>query len=243
MKLAISIFPIALALSSLCGCQSANDSTSSDVMTSNEVVKAPSDLKAEPLDGGAHLTWKDNSDNEAEFMIERKMIGEDWTTVGTVPANSTSHHDPSLMTDATYKYRVMAMPKSGEHGSYSNEATCKGPSAGAAGTAASAPHGSGGAGTGGAATSGPHGAGGSGAHGQEAAGSASAAAGSPARTTTAAGTAAAGGAGSDAAGGGAGGSGSSTAGAGAAGSSAAGAGGGGGHEAHHTGASGSAGGP
>ena len=75
MKLLISILPIALTLSSLCGCQSESGSSSGDVMTSNDVVKAPSDLKAEPLDGGAHLTWKDNSDNEAEFMIERKMMG------------------------------------------------------------------------------------------------------------------------------------------------------------------------
>ena len=127
MKPLVTTFAIAITLSSLSACKSSD----------TDAVKAPSDLTAEPLDGGAHLTWKDNSDNEAEFMIERKMMGEDWKTVGTVPFNTTSHHDPNLMNDATYMYRVMAMPKSGEHGSYSNEVTCKGSSHGGAGAAGS----------------------------------------------------------------------------------------------------------
>ena len=140
MKPLVTALMVALTLSSMSACKSSNSSSSSDV------VQAPSDLKAEPLDGGAHLTWKDNSDNEAEFMIERKMEGEDWKNVGMVPFNTTSFHDPNLMTDATYMYRVMAMPKSGEHGSYSNEATCMGPHG--SGAAATGAAGSGAAGAG-----------------------------------------------------------------------------------------------
>lgn len=116
-----------LMLSSLSACKSSS--------SSDDTVAAPSNLVVEPLDGGAHLTWHDNSDNEASFMIERKMVGEDWMTVGTVPFNTTTYHDPQIMAGATYMYRIMAMPKSGDHGSYSGEAMCTG--AGGSGAAGS----------------------------------------------------------------------------------------------------------
>jgi hypothetical protein len=133
MKPLVTTFAIATTLLSVSACKTSDSSSSTDA------VKAPSDLTAEPLDGGAHLTWHDNSENEAEFMIERKMEGEDWKNVGMVPFNTTSFHDPNLMDGATYMYRVMAMPKSGDHGSYSNEAKCVGQhGSGAAGE--SSPH-------------------------------------------------------------------------------------------------------
>ena len=116
-------------------CKSGSGSSSS----SDTTVAAPRDLVAEPLDGGAHLTWHDNSDNEASFMIERKMPGEDWMTIGMVPFNTTAYHDPQIMSGVTYVYRVMAMPKSGDNGSYSNEAMCMGPAgSGAAGSGSTA---------------------------------------------------------------------------------------------------------
>jgi hypothetical protein len=132
MKL-FATFAIAFTLWSQGACTSSSSGSTTDA------VKAPSELSVEPLDGGAHLTWHDNSDNEAEFMIERKMDGEDWQTVGMVPFNTTSFHDPNLMAGATYMYRVMAMPKNGEHGSYSNQATCMGP-AGAGAAGGGSPH-------------------------------------------------------------------------------------------------------
>ena len=33
-----------------------------------DVPAAPSGLAVEALEGGAHLTWTDNSDNETQFM-------------------------------------------------------------------------------------------------------------------------------------------------------------------------------
>lgn len=119
---------LALSLCSINACKS-------DDASDGDALPAPSALKAEPLDGGAHLTWRDNSDNEAEFMIERKMSGGDWMTIGTVPFDTASFHDPELMEGKTYMYRVMAMSKSGKHGSYSNEASCRaGAGPGAAGS-------------------------------------------------------------------------------------------------------------
>ena len=87
-------------------------------------VNAPSNLMASVVDGGGHLTWKDNSTNESGFMIERKSGPGSWATVGDVPFDTTQFHDPDLA-PGTYTYRVMAMPKSGEHdanGAYSMEA-------------------------------------------------------------------------------------------------------------------------
>ena len=90
----------------------------------------PTDLKAEPLSGGAHLTWKDNSDNESAFMIQRMAGTAAYMDLTSVPFDTTAYHDPNLAA-GTYMYRVMAMPKSGTHetgsGKYSNEVTFTAP--------------------------------------------------------------------------------------------------------------------
>lgn len=86
-------------------------------------IAAPTALKVEALEGGAHITWKDNSNNESEFMIERMAGSEDWSTLASVPFDTTQYHDASIVAGTTYMYRVMAMPKSGSHsqGAYSDE--------------------------------------------------------------------------------------------------------------------------
>ena len=85
----------------------------------------PSDLMAEELSGGAHLTWKDNSDNEASFMIERMVGSGSYETLATVPFDTTAYHDAPLTIGTTYMYRVMATAKSGHSADakYSNEVT------------------------------------------------------------------------------------------------------------------------
>ena len=108
-------------------------------------VAAPTDLKAVALEGGAHLTWKDNSDNESEFMIERKSGSGSWASIGDVPFDTTQYHDAEITAGTTYSYRVMAMPKSGGHdeanGAFSNEVTFTAPAdAGAGGAAGSGAH-------------------------------------------------------------------------------------------------------
>jgi len=84
---------------------------------------APSNLTAEPLLGGAHLTWKDNSDNETQFMILRKEMtgGADFTAIAVIPFNTSVYHDAPLSSGKTYLYRVMAHGDAGS--SESNEAT------------------------------------------------------------------------------------------------------------------------
>lgn len=75
---------------------------------------APSNLTAEPLGGGAHLTWQDNSDDETEFMIMRKLQADpDFETIATVGADETQYHDAPLTSGETYVYVVMAMNDAG----------------------------------------------------------------------------------------------------------------------------------
>ena len=95
-------------------------------MEMDDMPTPPSDLTAAELAGGVHLTWKDNSSNEASFMVERKAGTGSFAELITVPFDTTAHHDTGGLTAGTaYVYRVMAMPKSGGHSSnpqFSNEA-------------------------------------------------------------------------------------------------------------------------
>ena len=131
-----SIFVLATLVAAACGGSSEGGDSE---------VAAPTQLKVVALEGGAHLTWKDNSDNESEFMIERKTGTSAWTAVGDVPFDTTQYHDASIQARATYTYRVMAMPKSGghdeEHGAFSNEVVFTAPDdVGAAAAAGSGVH-------------------------------------------------------------------------------------------------------
>lgn len=84
---------------------------------------APTNLAVSPLGAGAHLTWKDNSTDESEFVIMRMQQGVDATMVelARVPFNGTSFHDEPITAGATYTYQVIATNDNGE--SESNEAT------------------------------------------------------------------------------------------------------------------------
>jgi hypothetical protein len=91
-----------------------------------DVPKRPTDLQVEPLTGGAHLTWKDNSDNESAFMVERAAGTQAFQSLATVPFDTVQYHDGTITPGGTFKYRVMAMPKEGGHSEkteYSNEVT------------------------------------------------------------------------------------------------------------------------
>jgi len=77
---------------------------------------APSELAVAPLTGGAHLTWKDNSDDEENFMVLRQQMGTDadYETLVTLPFDSVQYHDAPLTSGMTYSYKIMAMNGQGE---------------------------------------------------------------------------------------------------------------------------------
>lgn len=88
---------------------------------------APSGLGAEPLTGGAHLTWTDNATDETQYMVLRMEDGVDteYEVITTLPFDAESFHDTPLTSGSTYMFKVMAMNDEGE--SESNEVTFDAP--------------------------------------------------------------------------------------------------------------------
>ena len=84
---------------------------------------APTNLAVSALGAGAHLTWKDNSTDETEFVIMRQRMGTDtaMTELARVPFNGTSFHDEPITAGATYIYMVVVTNENGEN--QSNQAT------------------------------------------------------------------------------------------------------------------------
>ena len=84
---------------------------------------APTSLTVGPLGTGAHLTWRDNSGDEAEFIIMRQQVGTDaaMNEIARVPFNTASYHDEPVANGATYTYMVVATNAGGD--SSSNQAT------------------------------------------------------------------------------------------------------------------------
>lgn len=78
---------------------------------------APTDLAVAAVTGGAHLTWVDASDDEDEFVIERRGTG-DFAELDTVPFDAVQFHDATA-TAGTWTYRVGARNDAGE--SWSDE--------------------------------------------------------------------------------------------------------------------------
>ena len=77
---------------------------------------APSDLQVEAVSNSRiELSWKDNSNNETGFKIERKASGGSFTQIATVGANASSYTDTSgFSAGVTYTYRVRAYNSIGD---------------------------------------------------------------------------------------------------------------------------------
>ena len=76
---------------------------------------APTDLTANILEGGVHVTWKDVADNEDNYVIENKAAGEaDFSVVIEMPFDSVTYHDIDVMAATAYTYRVKAVNAAGE---------------------------------------------------------------------------------------------------------------------------------
>jgi PKD repeat protein len=82
---------------------------------------APSNLTVVAISGTeVKLSWKDNSNNEDGFKIQRRTDAGIYSDIATSPANTTSFNDTGLSPNTTYWYRVYAYNSYG-NSSYSNE--------------------------------------------------------------------------------------------------------------------------
>lgn len=73
-----------------------------------------------------NLSWNDNSDNESEFSLERRMTGGTFSVVNTINKNTTSAFDATVQGGTTYDYRIRAVNPAGAS-AYSNIATATTP--------------------------------------------------------------------------------------------------------------------
>lgn len=85
---------------------------------------APSNLVAAPAGTSSiHLTWADNSTNEANFVLmQSSSSGGIFNKLITLPANTTSYTDLGLGSSATYYYKIQAT-NAGGNSAWSNEAS------------------------------------------------------------------------------------------------------------------------
>jgi hypothetical protein len=72
--------------------------------------RAPSQLTASAKgEDRILLQWKDNSDDETHFVVERKSRKDGaWKHVAELPANTSTHMDRGLEEETRYWYRVLA---------------------------------------------------------------------------------------------------------------------------------------
>ncbi|MDQ3393969.1 MAG: fibronectin type III domain-containing protein [Bacteroidota bacterium] len=84
---------------------------------------APTDLKAvTSWQSEVTVSWKDNSNNEDGFSLERsEMNSSNFTNIATLPPNTSSYNDKNLKSNTTYFYRIRSFNLGG-HSTYSEQA-------------------------------------------------------------------------------------------------------------------------
>ncbi|HEX5220865.1 MAG TPA: hypothetical protein VFZ59_14950 [Verrucomicrobiae bacterium] len=82
-------------------------------------LSTPAQLQAEATsESQVNLTWKDKSNNELGFAVERTTGRGKYVPIARLPANATAYQDKELQSDTCYCYRVRAFNAAG-HSDYS----------------------------------------------------------------------------------------------------------------------------
>ncbi|MCX8010503.1 MAG: glycosyl hydrolase family 18 protein, partial [Ignavibacteria bacterium] len=84
-------------------------------------LSAPDSLKAENFSyEKVKLTWRDNSNSELGYLIERKNVAQpDYSILDTLIPNTTEYIDSTVSANVTYQYRVKCFNELGSS-NYSN---------------------------------------------------------------------------------------------------------------------------
>jgi hypothetical protein len=78
---------------------------------------APIDVSANfiPNTKNVEVSWRDVSDNESSFTVERSINGSTFTSIGLLGANQTTYADTSVQRKTHYYYRVRAANSAGSN--------------------------------------------------------------------------------------------------------------------------------
>jgi hypothetical protein len=73
-----------------------------------------------------NLSWRDNSNNESGFRIERRTGSGAWSRIATVGADETAYSDSGLNSVTAYTYRIRSYTGSGNsvYSNVANAHTC-----------------------------------------------------------------------------------------------------------------------
>jgi large repetitive protein len=95
---------------------SGESAASNEANATTLTIAAPTNLKATVASTTQiNLSWTDNSDNEANFRVSRRLsTATTWSTVATLAANTASYQDTGLTPSTTYVYAVVAVHPNGE---------------------------------------------------------------------------------------------------------------------------------
>ncbi len=99
------------------------DSFSNEIEITTGKPKAPSNITAGLISSTqARITWKDNSDSETGFKVQRAIVGvTNYRVVAYVERDVTSYVDAGLSGQTQYSYKITAYNGSGEADSASFE--------------------------------------------------------------------------------------------------------------------------
>jgi regulation of enolase protein 1 (concanavalin A-like superfamily) len=78
--------------------------------------QAPTGLAVAVNGAALNLTWLDNATSEDNYLIERSTNGTTFSQIASLPANSTSYNDASVLGGIKYYYRVRASNSVGGSG-------------------------------------------------------------------------------------------------------------------------------
>lgn len=74
------------------------------------VPQSPSSVRAKEIaENRVKLSWKENSNCEDSYEVQRSESGKDYQTIATLPANTNSYIDNDVTNNALYVYRVYSI--------------------------------------------------------------------------------------------------------------------------------------
>ncbi len=90
-------------------------SNEASARTASGPPDAPTDLQVLAVsDRAVRLGWRDRSDSEEGFMVQRRRPGGEFGSLALLPADTTVYDDRTVLPRTAYEYRVIATSEAGD---------------------------------------------------------------------------------------------------------------------------------